>query len=102
MVKTKDEIMESVKAIVGDRSDDDALAFLEDFSDTIESFGEDWRGKYEENDRAWRERYRARFFDGGAVGPEETPAEVVRRHEMDAVEEGREMSFDELFEKREM
>lgn len=104
MVKSKDELMASVKAIIGDRSDDDAIQFLEDFSDTVDSFSDadEWRRRYEENDRGWRERYRARFFDGGAVDPAPTPGEVVDRHEEDAEDESKEYTYDELFEKKEM
>ena len=37
-VKTKEEILESVKEIFGDNTDD----------------GTDWKAKYTENDEAWR------------------------------------------------
>ena len=107
MVKSKDELMTSVKSIIGDRSDDDAIQFLEDFSDTVESFSdaEEWRKRYEENDRCWRERYRARFFDGGPVEPPPTPGneppptpgKVVEHHD-----EGLEYTYEQLFEKKEM
>lgn len=99
MVKTKDEILASLKEIIGENSDDKTITFLEDVSDTFADYEskltEDWKTKYEDNDKAWRERYRARFFDGGAV-------DVIKRHENDAQEESENLSYDELFEKREM
>lgn len=67
-VLKKEELMEKIKNILGDRTDDDALAFVEDVKDTFEdkekgtSNNEDWKAKYEENDKKWREKYRDRFF----------------------------------------
>lgn len=67
-VKTIDEIMESVKARIGDDTSDDALSFVEDVQDTLHSLtndnNENWKQRYEENDRAWRQKYRDRFFKG--------------------------------------
>lgn len=69
MIKTYDEIMESVKQRLGDDSSDEALSFIEDISDTFKSFEgktpdtEDWKKKYEENDKMWRDKYRDRFFN---------------------------------------
>ena len=68
-VKTIEELMESVRTRLGDDQSDEALALLEDISDTYgdmqsrTSGGEDWKKKYEENDAEWRQKYRDRFFD---------------------------------------
>lgn len=106
MVKTKDEILSVLKEFIGDSTDDKTITFLEDVSDTFAEYeskiSEDWKTKYEDNDKAWRERYRARFFDGGAVEPSPNPDDVIKRHETDAQEESENLSYDELFEKREM
>ena len=67
-VKNKDEILEAIKTRVGDNNDDETISLLEDISDTITDLetraggGEDWKTKYEENDKLWRERYTNRFF----------------------------------------
>lgn len=67
-VLKKEELFEKMKTIIGDRTDDYALAFMEDVKDTFESTEkgkadeEDWQKKYEENDKMWREKYRDRFF----------------------------------------
>lgn len=67
-VKTKDEILNSIKERIGDDSSDEALGFIEDVSDTFSDLEtratgmENWKEKYEENDKEWRERYRERFF----------------------------------------
>ena len=66
---TQKEFMEKVKVVLGDRTDDDAISFLEDCKDTISSEGDDWKQKYddvvkekEELDKTWRQKYTDRFF----------------------------------------
>lgn len=63
------EFMEKVKAIIGDRDDDEALSFLEDCKDTISSEPDDYKSKYEavvkekeELDKSWRAKYKERFY----------------------------------------
>lgn len=64
-VRTTQEIIDALKESLGASPDDSQLAILEDVSDTfadlIEKSGEDWKTKYEENDKAWRKRYTDRF-----------------------------------------
>lgn len=68
-VCTTDEILESIKTRVGDSTEDTDLEFLEDVADTLSDLRsksegqEDWKAKYEENDKQWREKYRDRFFE---------------------------------------
>lgn len=101
MVKTKDEILSALKEIIGDSTDDKTITFIEDVTDTLTDFegrtSEDWKTKFDENDKMWREKYRARFFDGGAPEPTATPASVINEHE-----ESEKLSYDELFENKEM
>lgn len=63
MVKSKDDILNAIRDFLGDRTDDDALAILDDVADTLDANAdaETWRIKYEENDAAWRKRYKDRF-----------------------------------------
>lgn len=68
-VKNKEEILEAIKTRVGDNTDDETISLLEDVSDTFTDLetrangdGEDWKTKYKENDKLWRERYTNRFF----------------------------------------
>ena len=68
MVKTREEIMEMLKTRVGEDTSDEAISFMEDVTDTLNDYerkligdGTDWKAKYEENDKQWRERYVARF-----------------------------------------
>ena len=68
-VKTREEILESVRARVGEQNDDETIAFIEDISDTLTDLetkakgdGTDWKAKYEENDAEWRKKYTERFY----------------------------------------
>ena len=68
-VRTTEELLESIKTRGGDSTEDADLEFLEDVTDTLSdlkeksSGQEDWKAKYEENDKQWREKYRDRFFE---------------------------------------
>lgn len=68
-VKTREEILESLKTRLGENPDDESISFLEDITDTLDDFekrangdGTDWKSKYEENDANWRKKYTERFF----------------------------------------
>ena len=64
-VRTTQEIIDALKESFGESPDDTQLAMLEVVSDTFsdlnERCSEDWKTKYEENDKAWRKRYTDRF-----------------------------------------
>lgn len=72
-VKTREEILESLRGRFGEEPTDDDIAMLEDITDTFTDFEEktsdatNWKKKYEENDKAWKKKYSDRFFskDGG-------------------------------------
>lgn len=89
-VKTVDEIMAKVRERIGEDDSDEAIGFIEDISDTLESFSnaEDWKTKYEENDKKWREKYRDRFF---------TSKEEVE-DDIEEPEEKEKKKFEDLFE----
>lgn len=67
-IKTRDELMNSIRTALGDDTSDTAISLLEDVQDTLNSYTEtdteDWKQKYEDNDREWRTKYRERFFSG--------------------------------------
>ena len=70
-VKTKADILDSLKTLIGDKTDDDSLNFISDVSDTLDDFenktksNTDWEQKYKENDESWRKKYKERFFSSG-------------------------------------
>lgn len=69
-VKTKEEILNQLNAIVGENDSDDYLNLLTDINDTYADFESksndttNWKQKYEDNDKEWRKKYRDAFFNG--------------------------------------
>lgn len=66
---TQSEFMTKLKTFIGDRTDDEAISFIEDCKDTITDDKDDWKSKYddvvkekEELDKTWRQKYTDRFF----------------------------------------
>lgn len=97
-VKTKDEILESIKSRFSEDTSDEALAFLEDVSDTFADYeqkikgdGKDWKAEAERIDAEWRQKYKDRFF-GGAAEPEDEPEEP---------EDQKILTYEELFKEGE-
>ena len=74
-VKSKDELLASIKSKFGDDTSDETITLLEDISDTLDTVkeGVDWQKKFEDNDKMWREKYTSRFFDAPAPTPTPTP-----------------------------
>lgn len=92
-IRTRDELLEMLRVRIGDDTSDEAIALIEDVNDTFTDLetraagdGENWRERYEENDRAWRQKYRDRFF---GVEVEETKDEEE--------EETKVKTYDDLF-----
>lgn len=97
-VRNKEEILEAIKTRVGEQTDDETISFLEDVSDTFTDLetrangdAEDWKTKYEENDKWWRERYTSRFFSKEPEpepNPEPEPEPEVKKTFSDLFKEG--------------
>ena len=91
---SKDELIKKVKKYIGDRTDDETIEIIEDISDSIDSSDADeWKQKYEENDKMWRDKYVSRFFD-----KKEEDLESPTEHEEEEKEYN---SYEDLFEKEE-
>ena len=103
-VLSRDDFMKAVKGLAGDSADDNTLTMIENFTDTYNdletraSDTTDWKTKYEQNDNEWREKYKARFFEG-KEGTD--PNEVLRKQKEDITDDGKDISFDDLFKERE-
>lgn len=75
MVRTKDEILASIHTKLGDDTSDEAIALIEDISDSFDDLSTrvseagDWKTKYEENDKSWRTKYNERFFTPSTGDP---------------------------------
>ena len=102
-VKTKEEIMEAVKSRIGEDTSDEALAFIEDITDTLDSLSStnkdetDWKEKYEQNDKEWREKYTKRFFSKPVGGDDPDPDPEPQTDP----EPSAPKTFDELFKEGE-
>lgn len=99
-IKTKEELLESIRSRIGDDSSDETIAFLEDVTDTFSDLetkakgdGKDWKAEAERIDAEWREKYRNRFFnDKPEDEPDDEPVipdSIVK------------MSFEDLFDGKE-
>lgn len=99
-VVTRDDLMERIRSRIGDDTSDEALSLIEDFTDTFSDLevraGEDWKSKYDELDKTWREKYKARFFQ--KPDDKETTPEDIKD---DIKDESEVKSFDELFTEKE-
>lgn len=61
---TRADFMERLKTFLGEDTSDEALTLLEDANDSFEEGdGVDWKQRYEENDKEWRQKYKDRFFN---------------------------------------
>lgn len=89
-IRTRDELITAVNAIIGETPNDEGLSLLEDISDTFATTddNEDWKAKYEENDAEWRRRYKERF--------EGTP---VLENKQEEIETNEPLHFEDLFKK---
>lgn len=83
--RTFAELVEQIKTYTGDRDDDETLSLMEDINDTLNN-ETDWQAKYNENDKAWRAKYKQRFETGN----------VDESDESDEPEE-KPITFDQLF-----
>lgn len=90
-ILSKDELLEKIKKYVGDRTDDESIEIVEDINDSFDtSDADEWKRKYEENDKMWRDKYISRFFDKKEEETHDNPSE----HEEDEKEYN---TFDDLF-----
>lgn len=79
-IKTREEIINALTSQLGSDSSDTAIGLLEDVTDTLADYenrangdGVDWKEKYETNDKAWRDKYIARFNSGVDIDDFDAP-----------------------------
>ena len=66
-VKTRDEIMSQLSAVIGENNSDDVLSLMTDISDTLGDNTAAQRvteleAELENKDKEWRQKYREAFF----------------------------------------
>lgn len=84
-----DELIAKIKTKIGEDTSDESIELLEDLTDTFNANndGEDWKTKYEENDKEWRKKYIDRFSGSGGSEPDDEEEE----------EEEEKTTFEDLF-----
>lgn len=94
MVLNNDDFIKSVKSIIGDRTDEESISFMENMNDTYNSLVTDkevsnkaWEQKYNALNDTWSKRYKERFLDGSEQENKE------KEHE----QENEPKSYDDLF-----
>ena len=100
MIKTKDEILASIKSRIGDDTSDEAIALVEDINDSFDDLSTrvaeagDWKAKYEQNDADWRKKYTERFFEPSGDDPMDKVLNDLKNEEPEAPKV---LSYDDLF-----
>lgn len=100
-VKTKDEILQSLRSIIGESTDDNAIELLEDITDTINDYDEktkeDWKAKYDELDETWKKKYKERFFNDDIEIEKEKEKEKEKEDEKEDEKDETEITFNDIF-----
>ena len=71
-VLNREQFFDRLNEMFAERTDDDAISFIEDMTDTynaLEASGStvDWEEKYKKLDESWKEKYKRRFFSGVSI-----------------------------------
>lgn len=99
MVRSKDEILASIKTKLGEDTSDEAIALVEDINDSFEDLtarvneAGDWKEKYEANDAEWRKKYTERFYEPSG----ETDDVVFKEMRKEEPDKPKVMTFEDLF-----
>lgn len=95
MIRNKEELISMISQQIGEDNSDEAIALLEDVTDTFNDYelktkdNTDWKTRYEENDAEWRNKYKERFMSGST----EIDDEVIPEPEE------KKYTFESLFER---
>lgn len=68
-VLNREQFFDRLSEMFSERTDDEAISFIEDMSDTynaLEANGSttDWEERYKKLNESWKEKYKRRFFSG--------------------------------------
>lgn len=107
MKLTREELMDAVASIVGDRTDDEAIAFVENVTDTFDSDSsveletanakiDELTKKVVDTETAWRKKYMDRFYGGS--DEEANPSNQPPIEEEETALDAEEITVDDLFE----
>lgn len=114
MKLTREEYMNSIASIIGDRTDDEALKFVEDMTDTFDgnvntdaeetintlnATIKELTDKNNTIEEEWRKKYLARFYGGSDEENDPSNQNVIEDETMLDGEEN--ITIDDLFEEEE-
>lgn len=106
MKLTREELMDAVASIVGDRTDDEAIKFVENVADTFDSDSSveletanakiaELTKKVADTESAWRKKYMERFYGGS--DEEANPSNQPPIEEEETALDAEEITVDDLF-----
>lgn len=91
MILNKEQLFENIKKHFSEDTSDEALQLIEDITETVNDLdSENWKNKYEECDKMWRQKYKERFF--------QTPVEEPTKNDVEEPEP-EVLTYDALLEK---
>ena len=75
-ILSKSDYFDKLDAVFKGKTDEESIGMMEDFIDTYNDLetradgdGENWKQKYEELDKEWKQKYKNRFFNTGGGNP---------------------------------
>lgn len=110
MKLTREEYMDSIASIIGERTDDEAVKFVEDMTDTFDgnvntdneetintlnATIKELTDKNNAIDEEWRKKYMARFYGGSDEEANPSNQSVIEDETM--IESGEDITIDDLF-----
>ena len=114
-VLKKEDLIKKITTLIGEDTSDDSISLLEDVTDTIEDLAKkegvsastEWETKYKEMeekynnlDKEWREKYKARFSQ--PVEPKTDGASHINGAEDTGSDDSEPESFEDLFTESEV
>lgn len=106
-IVSKEKILEQMKALLNDNTSDEAISFIENVNDTLESLGESGKvdelntkiteleQKVKDTESEWRRKYTERFYSGEKVEDKIDDPSVNPTPKED--EDNKPKTFDDLF-----
>lgn len=99
-ILARDDFFSRLQERVGTATSDEDIAFIEDMTDTFNDLenrangdGVDWEQRYHDLDESWKQKYKHRFFSGGAMNIPNAPTQ----EEEDAQARASSITFNDLF-----
>lgn len=99
-VLSREDYLSRIKGRLGEELADEDISLLEDMTDTYDDLSSklsdntDWKAKYDELDKSWRQKYVDRF-NGKVESDDDYMPEPVEREEADVYEPPK--TYEELF-----